>query len=77
MASVTIGLEDEKSLLKWFNQVHAALLNTKTMYKIAKKDRYLTGATTKGNNLIKKANSDLIAALQSVIKEIEEDSAGR
>ena len=90
MTRVTIGLKD-KELLKYFNQVHAALQTADGYYTTANKDMKLTEAIKKrissgfranydprikaNLDLISTANSDLIAALQSVIREIQEASA--
>lgn len=54
MTSVTIGLKD-KQLLKWFNEMHAALKKAEQGYNTAATDT---------------ANQNLIATLQAVIREI-------
>ena len=70
MAKVEIRLEDT-NLLKWFNQIHAALLTA---------DKSIWGGhSSLSEDAIRKrqkiANTSLIATLQSVIKEIQQDSA--
>ena len=61
MTSVTIGLKNEK-LLKWFNEFHAALKGAEDGYE---------GDTVAS---LKRANSDLIAALQAIILQVQRSS---
>ena len=76
MVSVTIGLRD-KQLIKWFNQICAAMLKvdpkfyTGKLSRLAEDNLKIRRANIYRDNLVESASSELIAVLQAVINEIK------